>query len=280
VRFIAATDNLDTANGFDIMSIFKDVINEYQVAETSKKIKTVFKMRMENGLSCSGSIPYGYLTDENDKSKWIIDEEASAVVRRIYQMIIDGNGVNAIARTLRAEQIPIPSEHFKRIGASVRSNYTDPYAWSPTTVGYILDRQEYLGRKILGKTTSVSYKKGKNRKTSPEEQYVFDGAIPVIIDEETWNNAKRLRKTVRRPSKRNDPPHRLTGLLYCPDCNSKLTHRRNLVQNKWYDDAFIIIITRIVLIFYCLLVSSWKCSRQQKLCSWSSHRNFSNITPQ
>ena len=129
VRFIAANDNLDTANGFDIMSIFRDVINEWYVADTSRKIKTVFKSRMEKGLRCSGAVPYGYLASKEEKGEWVIDEEAAAVVRRIFQMVMDGQSVNGIARTLRAEQIPIPSEHWKRIGCPVRANsYRDPPA--------------------------------------------------------------------------------------------------------------------------------------------------------
>ena len=84
VRFIAANDNLDTANGFDIMSIFRDVINEWYVADTSRKIKTVFKSRMEKGLRCSGSVSYGYLASKENKGEWVIDEEAAAVVRRIF----------------------------------------------------------------------------------------------------------------------------------------------------------------------------------------------------
>ena len=77
VRFIAANDNLDTANGFDIMSIFRDVINEWYVADTSRKIKTVFKSRMEKGLRCSGSVSYGYLASRENKGEWVIDEEAA-----------------------------------------------------------------------------------------------------------------------------------------------------------------------------------------------------------
>ena len=96
VRFIAANDNLDTANGFDIMSIFRDVINEWYVADTSRKIKSVFKSRMEKGLRCSGAVSYGYLASKEDKHEWIIDEEAAAVVRRIYQMVLAGETINGI----------------------------------------------------------------------------------------------------------------------------------------------------------------------------------------
>ena len=240
VRFIAANDNLDTANGFDIMSIFRDVINEWYVADTSRKIKSVFKSRMEKGLRCSGSVCYGYLVSKEDKNDWIIDEEAAAVVRRIFHSVLAGESINNIAKALRAEKVPIPSEHWKRIGAPVRAaNYADPYAWSNTTIGYILKRPEYMGRKILGKTVCENYKTKNNRKTAPEEQYVFEGAIPAIIDEETWNNVQKLRETVRRAPKRQNAPNRLTGLLYCADCGAKLTHRHNLVQGKWIEDAFI-----------------------------------------
>ena len=240
VRFIAASDNLDTANGFDIMSIFRDVINEWYVADTSRKIKTVFKSRMEKGLRCSGSICYGYLASKEDKGEWIIDEEAAPVVKRIFQSVLAGESIAAIGRALRAEQIPIPSEHWKRIGAPVRTaGYADPYAWSATTIGYILSRPEYMGRKALGKTVCENYKTKSTRKTTAEEQYIFEGAIPAIIDEETWHNVQRLRETKRRAPKTQNAPNRLTGLLYCAECGAKLTHRHHLVQGKWWDDAFI-----------------------------------------
>ena len=176
VRFIAANDNLDTANGFDIMSIFRDVINEWYVADTSRKIKTVFKSRMEKGLRCSGSVSYGYLASRENKGEWVIDEEAAAVVRRIFHSVVAGESIASIARALRTEKIPIPSEHWKRIGAPVRAaKYTDPYAWSTTTISYILKRPEYTGRKVLGKTVCENYKTKSTRKTAPEEQYILRG---------------------------------------------------------------------------------------------------------
>ena len=237
VRFIAANDNLDTANGFDIMSIFRDVINEWYVADTSRKIKAVFKSRMEKGLRCSGSVCYGYRASKEEKGEWIIDEEAAAVVRRIFQSVLAGETIASIAKALRAEKIPIPSEHWKRAGEPVRAaKYADPYAWSATTIGYILKRPEYMGRKVLGKTVCENYKTKSSRKTAPEEQYTFEGAIPAIVDVETWQTVQKIRETVRRAPKRQNAPNRLTGLLYCADCGSKLTHRYNLVQGKWVEE--------------------------------------------
>ena len=142
----------------DQSRIGRDVINEWYVADTSRKIKAVFKSRMEKGL------------------------------RRIFQSVLAGETIASIAKALRAEKIPIPSEHWKRAGEPVRAaKYTDPYAWSATTIGYILKRPEYMGRKVLGKTVCENYKTKSSRKTAPEEQYTFEGAIPAIVDVETWH---------------------------------------------------------------------------------------------
>ena len=154
VRFIAANDNLDTANGFDIMSIFRDVINEWYVADTSRKIKTVFKSRMEKGLRCSGAVPYGYLASKEEKGEWVIDEEAAAVVRRIFRMVIDGKGVYQIADILSEEKVLCPSAYLaaKGVGNRRNSKFEDPYRWWGTTVSYILARVEYMGHTVNFKT--------------------------------------------------------------------------------------------------------------------------------
>ena len=154
VRFIAANDNLDTANGFDIMSIFRDVINEWYVADTSRKIKTVFKSRMEKGLRCSGAVPYGYLASKEEKGEWVIDEEAAAVVRRIFRMVNDGKGVYQIADILSEEKGLCPSAYLaaKGVGNRRNSKFEDPYRWWGTTVSYILARVEYMGHTVNFKT--------------------------------------------------------------------------------------------------------------------------------
>ena len=154
VRFIAANDNLDTANGFDIMSIFRDVINEWYVADTSRKIKTVFKSRMEKGLRCSGAVPYGYLASKEEKGEWVIDEEATAVVRRIFRMVNDGKGVYQIADILSEEKVLCPSAYLaaKGVGNRRNSKFEDPYRWWGTTVSYILARVEYMGHTVNFKT--------------------------------------------------------------------------------------------------------------------------------
>jgi len=219
---------------------FRNIISEWHARDTSRKIKAVFKSRMENGKRCSGAIPYGYIRNNGDTQDLIIDEEAAIHVRRIFQMIIEGKGVNDIARALMNEKVPIPSEHWKRIGMEVRSQkYTDPYAWTPTTVSYILGKPEYKGTVILGKTKNITYKgKKKAVKTLPEEWHVFENALPVIVDSETWDNAQRLKRTVRKAPKCDEAPNPLTGILLCADCGSKLSHRRSKNAQDYRENSY------------------------------------------
>ena len=244
VRFIAINNGIDSANQQDSdFTPFLNIMNEWYARDASRKIQAVFKSRMQDGKRVSPSVPYGYLRSPEDKQKLIIDEEPAAVVRRIYQMVIEGKGVTAIADILTAEKVLIPSAYAK-IHCPENNHskgFTNPYLWSATAVSYILEKQEYMGHTVLGKTISVSYKTKKRRKAEPDELMIFKNTHPAIVDEETWHLAQKLRKTVRKPSY-DRPPHPLTGLVYCADCGHKMTHRQpSPTKKKKYDadDAYI-----------------------------------------
>ena len=244
VRFIAINNGIDSANQQDSdFTPFLNIMNEWYARDASRKIQAVFKSRMQDGKRVSPSVPYGYLRSPEDKQKLIIDEEPAAVVRRIFQMIIEGKGVTAIADILTAEKVLIPSAYAKiHCPENDHSKgFTNPYLWSATAVSYILEKQEYMGHTVLGKTISVSYKTKKRRKAEPDELMIFKNTHPAIVDEETWYLAQKLRKTVRKPSY-DRPPHPLTGLVYCADCGHKMTHRQpSPTKKKKYDadDAYI-----------------------------------------
>lgn len=238
IRFIAVNNSIDSINQSDSdFTPFLNIMNEWYARDTSRKIQAIFKARMQEGKRVSPSIPYGYLRNPDNKQELIIDEEPAAVVRRIFQMVIEGKGVSQIANILYEEKILIPSAYAEKNcpenNHHRKGNY-DPYRWSPTAVAHILEKREYLGHTILGKTISVSYKSKKRRKATPDELMVFENTHPAIIDEETWNNAQRLRKIVRKPSKVG-PPHRLTGILYCSTCGAKLSNRRRSPEKMQYD---------------------------------------------
>lgn len=188
VRFIAINNGIDSANQQDSdFTPFLNIMNEWYARDASRKIQAVFKSRMQDGKRVSPSVPYGYLRSPEDKQKLIIDEEPAAVVRRIYQMVIDGKGVTAIADTLTAEKVLIPSAYAKiHCPENDHSKgFSNPYIWSPTVVSYILEKQEYMGHTVLGKTISVSYKSKKRRKAEPDELMIFKNTHPAIVDEET-----------------------------------------------------------------------------------------------
>ena len=248
VHFIAINNSIDSnnADGNEFMPIL-NIMNEWYAKDTSKKIRSIFKSKMEEGKRVSPSIPYGYLRDPKDKQHLIIDKEPAQVVKRIYQLVIEGYGVKQIADILSEDKVLIPSayaaEHCPENQHS--KSYHDPYRWSGTAVSHILEKQEYMGHNILGKTIMDNFKTKKRRKAMPEELMIFKNTHEPIIDEETWNNAQRLRKTVRRSVKNGTYTNRLTGLLYCADCGEKMSYRspnsQRRANGKTYDsdNAFI-----------------------------------------
>lgn len=215
------------------------MFNEWYARDSSRKIQAIFKSRMEKGLRCSGSIPYGYLRDPQDKQHLIVDEEPAAIVRRIFQMVIEGYGVMAIADALTADKIMIPSAYAKCNCPENNhcNSFHDPYRWSATAIGYILEKREYMGHTVLGKTITENYKTKKRRKARPEELMIFKNTHEAIVDEETWELAHRLKKTVRRPSYPDRPANPLTGIVYCADCGRKMTHRQPGPKKKKIYDA-------------------------------------------
>ena len=227
VRFIAVNNNVDSDDPRTIeLTPLLNIMNDFYARDTSRKIKAIFSSRMANGKRVSPSVPYGYLRDPEDKQHLIIDPEPAAVVRRIFQMVIDGYGIQRIADTLSAEKILIPSAytalHCPENNHS--KGYHDPCHWSCTAVGYILEKREYMGHTVLEKTVSVSHKTKKRVKAKPEELNIFYNTHEAIVDEETWNLAQKLRRTVRRGYYPDRIPNPLSGLLYCTDCGHKLSH--------------------------------------------------------
>ncbi len=226
VRFIAINNNIDSANPTDNdFTPFLNIMNEWYAKDTSKKIKAVFKARMLDGKRCSGSIPYGYKRDPDDKQTLIVDEEAAKVVRRIFELACEGTSVNQIADILTADKVLIPSAYAERYNPenARQHNYHDPYLWTNTTVIYILDRMEYLGHTVLGKTICENFKTKKRRKATQDELMIFPDTHEAIIDQDTWNTAQRLRKRSTKRLADGTNSHRLSGLVFCADCGSRMS---------------------------------------------------------
>lgn len=238
IRFIAVNNGIDSANQSDSdFTPFLNIMNEWYARDSSRKIQAIFKARMQEGKRVSPSVPYGYRRDPADKQRLVVDEEAAAVVRRIFQLVLDGKGINAIADILYADKVLIPSAYAEKYYPENQhsKNFHDPYRWTNTAVRYILEKKEYMGHTVLGKTISESYKTKKRRKATEDELMIFENTHEAIIDDETWNNAQRLLSTKRRPKINGAPPCRLSGLLYCADCGSKMSHKYN-PRNQYDSD--------------------------------------------
>ena len=121
VRFIAINDNVDTARNDDDFTPFRNIINEWVARDTSRKIRAINESRTKDGKHVTGAVPYGYLRDHNEKSRWLLDEEAAPIVLRIFQSVIKGKTVTQIADELTAEGVLIPTAHWQEVGAGMRS---------------------------------------------------------------------------------------------------------------------------------------------------------------
>ena len=238
VRFIAINNGIDSSNQQDSdFTPFLNIMNEWYARDSSRKIQAIFKARMQEGKRVSPSVPYGYRRDPDDKQQLIIDPEPAAVVRRIFKLVLEGNGVNRIADILYADKILIPSAYAEKYYPENQhsKSFHDPIRWTNQTIIHILEKREYMGHTVLGKTISESYKTKKRRKATEDELMIVENTHEANIDEETWKNVQRLIETKRRPKKNGAPPCRLSGLLYCADCGSKLSHRYNS-RNKYDAD--------------------------------------------
>jgi len=239
VRFIAANNGVDSANPADNdFTPFLNIMNEWYAKDTSKKIKAVFKAKMRDGKRVSGAVPYGYYRKPEDKQTLYVDEASASVVRRIFQLACDGMGATAIADTLSEDKILIPSAYARQNHPEdcQCTNYHDPYTWNATTVGYILNRREYLGHAVLGKTTRDNFKTKRKRIANEDELLVFYNTHEAIIDQETYDKAQRMRKRVSPRRNSEKPAHRLSGLLYCADCGSRLAYINSKPKDgKIYD---------------------------------------------
>ena len=222
VRYIAIMDNIDTANGVSDIVPMQDLFNEWHAKNTSDKVRRVMQSRGNAGIPLTTNTPFGYKKDSEDKNRWIVDEPAAEVVRRIYQMCISGLGPTQIAKRLKADGVLTPSEYQRSIGVNCPTRLPEyPHKWCSHTVAEILDRQEYVGDTVNFRTYRQSFKQKKQLDRPQENWKVFPNTHPAIIDRETFALVQNLRQHRRRPD-RTGIVSMFSGLLYCADCGSKL----------------------------------------------------------
>ena len=191
------------------------------------------KERSITDISSTDSIP---IKDPEDKKKWIVDEEAAAVVQKIFSLCVDGLGPTQIAKWLKQHQIlnPTAYAHSKGLPASNKPT-ADPYKWTNETVSRILERVDYLGHTVNFKTTKQSYKSKKKLWNDPADWVIFENTQPAIIEESVFIIVQNIRKSRRRPTKMGDMGI-FSGLLYCAECGGKMYQCRatNFTEEQKY----------------------------------------------
>ena len=224
VRFIAINSGVDSANQQDNdFTPFLNIINEFYVKDSSKKVKAVMKQKGESGEYLTTNPPYGYMKDpDNPKKHWIVDDEAAGVVRQIYALCMEGFGPSQIAQKLKEAKVDCPTVHWVKMGRNAPARTPeDPYDWAPRTISGILEKQEYLGHMVNFKTRRQSYKTKKKLDNPPEVWKIFENTHEAIIDKETFERVQELRKNKRRPA-RTGKSNMFSGIVRCADCEEKL----------------------------------------------------------
>ena len=228
VRLIAVNDGVDSFRGEDDFTPFRNIMNEYYLRDTSRKIKSVFQAKGKTGKHLTGTVIYGYLWNEA-RDKWLVDPEAAEIVKRIFAMTIDGYGPYQIAKKLSEDRILIPSAYLAQHDEGVNKNKTfkDIYGWGSSSVVEILKKREYLGHTVNFKTRK-HFKDKKSHYVPEDEWTIFENTHEAIIDQQTFDLVQKIRGNVRRYPDGWGEVAPLTGLMYCADCGGKMyVHRTN-----------------------------------------------------
>ena len=223
ITFISIQENVNSSTGEGMeMLPFYNIFNEWYAAQTSKKIRAVWKSKSDNGKRVSANIPFGYVKDTENSEQWLIDEPAAEVVRYIYNLCLAGKGPSQIARQLEQEKIMIPSAYYESVGRKHAHKVPlNPYYWDQKTIVHILENRQYTGCAVNFKSTTVSYKVHKKVYNPKEEQIIIPDMQEAIISEEQWLRVQDLRENRRRLTA-TGKTSLFSGLVYCPDCGARL----------------------------------------------------------
>ena len=229
VHFVAIANGVDSDEGEDDFTPFKNIMNEYYAKDISRKRRIVNKMKGNAGVPLSPP-PYGYIKNPDDPRFWVVEPEAAEVVRRIYRMALEGYGLAETAAQLAADGVVNPTYYWRSRGTSRGGSKStvEPTKWGHTTVKKILTLQEYCGDVINFKSYSKSYKMKKRIENPEENRAIFLNVHEAIIDRQTWEKVQALQKGTRRKKPTvTQEPSVFSGLLKCPECGGNLNFHFN-----------------------------------------------------
>ena len=229
IHFVAIGNSIDSNDpSSGEFAPFVNIMSEWYLRDLSRKQRTAIRVKGESGKPTTNQAIYGYRKDPNDKYHWLVDEEAAAVVRRIYQLAIEGHGLSDIANILYRDKVESPAAYLARQGRGPwksKENIDRPYAWSDFIVGRILSKPEYMGHTVNFRSHKESYKDKQPIFHAPEDWLIFENTHEAIVNKGTWELVQKLRGTPRRIDTLGEA-NPLTGLVFCADCGAKMYNQR------------------------------------------------------
>ena len=226
VRFIALSDNIDTANqdttAMDMMPI-TNVFNEWYASNTSKKIRAVHYANAKVGRNNMSHAPFGYLIGNDEKRSLIVDEEPAKIVRRIFELRAQGMRPGQIAVLLNSENVITPHDYKVEKFNGKYASAKVFHLWSSVAVNRILKNPAYIGNLALHRVTTVSYKNHKPIYRPEEEWAVTENAHPALVSKELWDRVREAEASVSQGKRtKHGYTHPLSGFLFCADCGGKM----------------------------------------------------------
>ena len=223
IRLVAVSDNIDTDEGENELAPIRNLFNEWYARDISKKRRISNKIKGNAGEPM-GQPPYGYIKDPENPKRWIVDEEAAQVVRRIYRMTLEGVGTEQIAAKLEEDGILTPRAYWLSKGINRPGKVKDlpPTHWNSSSVIKMLSVQEYCGDILNFKTYSKSYKNKKRLENDRENWAIFKDVHEPIIERAVFEQVQQKRGKMRKRQAKDGERSMFSGLLVCADCGSNL----------------------------------------------------------
>lgn len=228
VRYIAINDGIDTIRDDNDIAPFKAIINEMYAKDASKKVRSALKTKASQGMFLGSYAPYGYMIDPQDKHKLLVDEEAAAVVKRIYKMYLQGAGLCNITDTLNRDGIDTPRQHdMKRNPEKFKcASWQREIEWRHGTIRNALKNPTYLGHMVNGRQTTRSFKCKEPIYNDKSAWTIVENTHEPIISQEEFDEVQRMLEIRRKPTKQGTP-HIFTGLVRCDECGKGLVLNNN-----------------------------------------------------
>ena len=232
-RFIAINDNVDTYGSDNEFAPFKEIMDEWYAKDCSRKTRSAYRTKALKGEYTGPHPAYGYRKDPQDRHHLIPDEHAP-IVKRMFQMAVEGKTVCQIAKTLEAEQIPTARaylmDEYGKYKTDERARH--PYAWTKRSVYQILSNPIYTGKLVSQRFTSRSFKDKRIIERPEDEWVIIENTHEALVDQETFDTVQ-LRIQVKQPFHQENPKNIFRGLIFCADCGVRLVFRaRNKGKGK------------------------------------------------